>query len=282
MNTSENKTSPSASPTTTATDPAVDPLQIPGAPMPPGMHVPNVVSADAAAPSFPAVQSPAAELATIDAYDDGFSESIPFQALALRINRSKGHFVLEGDAEERDEIYLIPRGSQASKSYYGLPYDPKTPHEASCASPDGKVGFGWVDSDEQSDVRSRACISCPRRGFGAGTCDDLQTLLAYDVAKSTPVLVTFKNAEINPRRGVFTLAVNRMRTMGLKPTDCVFKLSMARADGPYYNVQIDVRPIADAKLPDDTVSSITNLLDVCWTAYREGNASHAQSLLETL
>ncbi|NDA65262.1 MAG: hypothetical protein EB141_00470 [Verrucomicrobia bacterium] len=260
----------------------MDPLQIPSLPLPPGMTAPSVDSSVGVTTNSLVAQSPGAELATTDAYDDGFSDSVPFQALALRINRSKGVFVLEGDAEERDEIYLIPRGSQATKSYYGLPYDPKTPHEASCASPDGKIGFGWIDADAQDDVRSRSCLACPRRGFGAGTCDDLQTLLAYDVAKATPVLVTFKNAEINPRRGVFTLAVNRMRTMGLKPTDSVFKLSMARADGPYYNVQIDVRPIADAKLPDGTADEITNLLDACWFAYREGNANAAAELAATL
>ena len=207
MSTSESKTSHSPSPTTPPTDPAIDPLQIPSLPTPPGL-----VPADAAFPvsvttSSLAELSPAAELATIDDYDDGFSDSVPFQALALRINRSKGIIVLEGDAEERESVFLVPRGSQLSKSYYGMPYDPKTPHEASCASPDGKTGYGWIDADAQDDVHTRSCLNCQRRGFGAGTCDDLQTLLAYDVEKSTPVLVTFKNAEINQRRGVFTLAV---------------------------------------------------------------------------
>lgn len=222
-----------------------------------------------------------AELATTN-YDDGFSDSVPFQALALRINRSKGAFVLEGDAEDRSEVFLIPRGSASGKSYYGLPYDPKTPHEASCASPDGKIGYGWISPDEQDDIKARACAACPRRGYGAGTCDDLQTLLAYDVEKQTPVLVTFKNAEINPRRGVFTLAVNRMRTMGLKPTDSIFRMTFGKADGPYYNVQIDVKPVAEASLPDGKAAEIASLLDNCWSPYREAQLADAASLASQL
>ena len=277
MSTSQNTTSPSPSPTTASSAPAADdPIQLPGATAPP----PSEPTAPATAPEPHSLAVPPASshaLATTD-YDDGFSDSVPFQALTLRINRSKGVYVLEGDADERDEVFLIPRGSSPAKSYYGLPYDPKTPHEASCASPDGKLGYGWIDAAEQDDVRVRSCVSCPRRGYGAGTCDDLQTLLAYDVGKHTPVLVTFKNAEINPRRGVFTLAVNRMRTLGLRPTDSVFRLSFGKADGPYFNVQIDVVPIADAKLPDGKVDEIAALLDNCWTPYREGLAADAGQL----
>jgi len=277
LSTSESKTSHSPSPTTPPTDPAIDPLQIPSLPTPPGLiHQDGVFPASATTSSL-AELSPAGELATIDDYDDGFSDSVPFQALSLRINRSKGIIVLEGDAEERESVFLVPRGSQLSKSYYGMPYDPKTPHEASCASPDGKTGYGWIDADAQDDVHTRSCLNCQRRGFGAGTCDDLQTLLAYDVEKSTPVLVTFKNAEINQRRGVFTLAVNRMRTMGLKPTDCVFKLSLTRADGPYYSVQIDVKPIAGT-VPDEQHAEISALLDSCWVAYKGAAAAAANAL----
>lgn len=277
MNTHQSTTSPSPSPTPASSDPATDdPIQLPGATDP----NPDEATATPAAPAHNSLVVPPATssaLATTD-YDDGFSDSVPFQALNLRINRSKGVYLLEGDADERDEVFLIPRGSAPAKSYYGLPYDPKTPHEASCASPDGKLGYGWIDASQQDDVRARSCVSCPRRGYGAGTCDDLQTLLAYDVGKHTPVLVTFKNAEINPRRGVFTLAVNRMRTLGLRPTDSVFRLSFGKADGPYFNVQIDVLPIADAKLPDGKVDEIALLLDNCWAPYRESISADAAQL----
>jgi hypothetical protein len=281
LSTSQNTPSHSPTPTTESTAPETDdPIQLPGSQT--GTETPAPYDARAvAAPHSLAVTTGTAELATTN-YDDGFSESVPFQALALRINRSKGAFLLEGDAEDRAEVYLIPRGSASQKSYYGLPYDPKTPHEASCASPDGKVGYGWIDPEQQTELKARACASCPRRGFGAGTCDDLQTLLAYDVEKQTPVLVTFKNAEINPRRGVFTLAVNRMRTMGLKPTDCIFKLSFGKADGPYYNVQIDVKPVADAGLPDGKAHEIAELLDNCWQPYREAQIADAGALSEQL
>lgn len=277
MNTHPNTTSPSLSPTPESSAPATDdPIQLPGA----TASTPDAPAANPPAPAPSSLVVPPATssaLATTD-YDDGFSDSVPFQALTLRINRSKGVYLLEGDADERDEVFLIPRGSSPAKSYYGLPYDPKTPHEASCASPDGKLGYGWIDASAQDDVQVRSCVSCPRRGYGAGTCDDLQTLLAYDIGKHTPVLITFKNAEINPRRGVFTLAVNRMRTLGLRPTDSVFRLSFGKADGPYFNVQIDVLPIADAKLPEDKVDEIASLLDNCWTPYREGIAADASQL----
>ena len=211
------------------------------------------------------------------ALDDGFGDSVPFQALALRINRSKGHFTLEGDPEDRTEVYLIPRGSQPGKAYFGLPYDPKTPHDPSCSSPDGKHGYGWIDAANQSDVQVRACAACPRKGFGAGTCDDLQTLLAYDVGKDQPVLVTFKNVEINPRKGAFTLAVNRMRSMGLKPTDAVFKLSFVATDGPYSAVQIEVAK--NDALPADKHAEVQAVLDNCWVAFKTGAQQDAAELV---
>ncbi len=281
MSTSPNTPSPSAShtPPYSASD-VVDPINLPGA-VHPAPDVPSATPPALAPSSLPAPTQGSHELATTN-YDDGFSDSVPFQALNLRINRSKGVYLLEGDADERSEVFLIPRGSAPAKSYYGLPYDPKTPHEASCSSPDGKLGYGWIDAGDQTDVRARSCVSCPRRGYGAGTCDDLQTLLAYDVGKHTPVLVTFKNAEINPRRGVFTLAVNRMRTLGLRPTDSVFRLTFGKADGPYYNVQIDVLPIADAGLPADKVAEISALLDNCWTPYRDGIAADAAQIHASL
>ena len=233
------------------------------------------IGADSASAGETSSQLPApaasSALATSDArLDDGFSDSVPFQALNLRINRSKGYFQLEGDQEERKDVYLVPRGTHASKQYYGLPYDPKTPHDPSCASPDARHGYGWIDQSDQTPA-PRLCATCPRRGYGAGTCDDLQILLAYDLAKSTPVLVQLKNAEINPRKGVFTLAVNRMRTMGAKATDCVFKLSFAETDGPYFALQIDVVKISDADLLDpETADEIASLLDNCWVPLKQG------------
>jgi hypothetical protein len=234
---------------------------------PPSASDPVPATVDASSPSLPVAYT----------HDDGFGDSVPFQALALRINRSKGVLVLEGDPADRTEVYLIPRGSQPGKAYFGLKYDPKTPHDPSCASPDGKHGYGWIDADNQSDVKVRACASCPRQGFGAGSCDDLQTLLAYDVEKDQPVLVTFKNAEINPRKGAFTLAVNRMRSMGLKPTQSVFKLSFVPTDGPYSAVQIEVAK-ADA-IPEDKLAEVALVLDNCWAAYRQGAQQEAAELV---
>jgi len=278
LSTSQSTTSPSASPTTEpSVSAADDPIQLLGATDPAPTETSDATP-PAPAPNSLAAPPPGSSELAITNYDDGFSDSVPFQALVLRINRSKGVYLLEGDADERDEVFLVPRGSAPAKSYYGLPYDPKTPHEASCSSPDGKLGYGWIDASAQDDSRVRSCVSCPRRGYGAGTCDDLQTLLAYDVGKHTPVLITFKNAEINPRRGVFTLAVNRMRTLGLKPTDSVFRLTFGKADGPYFNVRIDVLPIADANLPDGKADEITTLLDNCWHPYRESIAADAASL----
>lgn len=275
MSTSPKKTNPSATSEEAPSASSTDPLQIPGHPE----HVdPTDTASVTTGGSLVASSQASAELATID-LDDGFSESVPFQALTLKINRSKGHFVLDGDADERSEVYLVPRGSQSSKSYFGLPYDPKNPHDPSCQSPDGKVGFGWIDVQNQDDIRARSCMSCPRRGYGAGTCDDHQTLLAYDVEKKVPVLISFKNAEINPRRGVFTLAVNRMRMLGARATDCVFKLSFSPTDGPYFAVQIDVTKVSDKDvIPADEHAQIAALLDSAWASFKAAANAEAGSL----
>lgn len=231
------------------------------------------------ASSSPAIrQDNSSDLAVLA--DDGFAQSVPFQALNLRINRSKGEFQLEGDTSARAEVYLVPRGSVAGKSYYGLPYDPKTPHDPSCQSPDGTVGYGWIDVEDQT-ARPRKCATCPRKGFGAGTCDDLQTLLAFDVERQVPVLVTVKNAEINPRKGVFTLAVNRMRSLGLKPTEVVFKLSFVPGDGPYSLLQIDVQPIAETLSPE-TQRQIVDTLNNCWAPFKQAQDAEAAELQELL
>jgi hypothetical protein len=73
-----------------------------------------------------------------------------------------------------------------------------------------------------------------------------------------------------------------MRTLGLRPTDSVFRLTFGKADGPYYNVQIDVLPIADAGLPADKVAEISALLDNCWTPYRDGIAADAAQIHASL
>lgn len=267
MTTPPQNTSPE--PTTTQSSPSGEADQLSSELSAPNLGAESA-SASATSSQLPA-QMASSALATTDArLDDGFSDSVPFQALSLRINRSKGYFQLEGDQEERQDVYLVPRGTHASKQYYGLPYDPKTPHDPSCASPDGRHGYGWIDTGDQTQ-KARLCASCPRRGYGAGSCDDLQILLGYDLAKSTPVLVQLKNSEINPRKGVFTLAVNRMRTMGAKATDCVFKLSFAPTDGPYFALQIDVLKISDSDLLDpETADEIASLLDNCWVPLKQG------------
>jgi len=216
--------------------------------------------------SVPAVTQAAGLPATSD-YDDGFSESVPFQALNLRINRSKGVFQLEGDEDLRSEVLLIPRAARTHKQYFGLPYDPKTPHEPSCSSPDGNIGYGWVDPQTQQ-VSARHCSTCPRKGYGAGSCDDLKVLFAYDIEKQVPVLVQFKNAECSPRNGVFTMAVNRMRTMGARAVDTVFKVSFVEADGPYSKVAIDVIK-GEGVVPPELLAEVTPMLDAGWIAWRE-------------
>lgn len=214
-------------------------------------------------------------LATIE--EDGFADSVPFQALALKINRSRGFYQLDGDERERTEVLLIPRAARTHKSYFGLPYDPKTPHEPSCASPDGVYGHGWVDSAQQDDVKVRTCATCVRKGYGAGNCDDLKVLFAYDIELQVPVLCYFKNAETSPRNGVFTLAVNRMRTLAPRAVDTVFKLGFTPGDGPYSKVTIDVAPIAD-KLPEDKHAEVTALLDAGWAAWRADLDARATEL----
>lgn len=230
--------------------------------------------------SVPAVTQAAQVPAVTGDYDDGFSESVPFQALNLRINRSKGVFQLEGDEEVRSEVLLIPRAARTNKQYFGLPYDPKTPHEPSCSSPDGNIGYGWVDAETQA-VAARHCATCPRKGYGAGSCDDLKVLFAYDIEKQVPVLVQFKNAECSPRNGVFTMAVNRMRTMGARAVDTVFKVSFVEADGPYSKVAIDVIK-GDGIVPDGLLAEVSPMLDAGWMAWREALEFRASEIKELM
>ena len=218
----------------------------------------------------------AAGLATTDE-DDGFTDSVPFQALSLKINRSRGFYQLDGDERERTEVLLIPRAARTHKSYFGLPYDPKTPHEPSCASPDGVYGFGWVDAALQDDVKVRTCATCIRKGYGAGACDDLKVLFGYDLELQVPVLVYFKNAETSAKNGVFTLAVNRMRTLAPRAVDTMFKLGFTPGDGPYSKVTIDVAPIGD-KLPTDKHAEVAALLDAGWAAWKADLESRGAEL----
>jgi hypothetical protein len=105
--------------------------------------------------------------------------------------------------------------------------------------------------------------------------------VTVDVERQVPVLVTFKNAEINPRRGVFTLAVNRMRSLGLKPTQCAFRLTFTPGDGPYSVVQIEVTPVTEI-LPADKLEQITQTLDNCWAPYRAAQLADAAELEASL
>lgn len=266
-------TSPPSTPSNPASSDTGSPLSAPYLGSPSPTDHPHTVS-DAGS-TLPAVGT-AGGLATSD-FDDGFADAVPFQALALRINRSRGFYQLEGDEDERSSVVIIPRAARTNKQYYGLPYDPKTPHEPSCSSPDGINGYGWIDAAAQEDVRVRACQTCPRTGYGAGSCDDLRVLLAYDIAKHTPVLVYFKNAEINARKGVFTLAVNRMRTLGSRATDAAFVLGFTPGDGPYSNVTIDVTPATDHVTPSEH-ADLTALLDAAWPAWKASLDAKANDL----
>jgi len=203
---------------------------------------------------------------------DGFGETVPFKPLDLRINRMRAEFTLDGDPTPRDKVILIPRGCHRAQMFYGLPYKPGEPHVPSCQSPDAKTGHGWIERNDQVD-RTRKCASCSKKGFGATYCTDLMVMLAFDPEKDSPVLTRFQNAEINPRKGSFTLAVNRFRAMGLQPYQTAMTISFAPIPGTeYHELVFDVEPFS---LPEDTLE----MMDVCWAAYEQARGYESQELL---
>lgn len=204
--------------------------------------------------------------------EDGFAESVAFKALDLRINRSTGEFWLDGDPQPRNTVQLVPRGCHRAQMFYGLPYKPGDPHEPSCQSIDGKHGYGWIDLANQAN-ELRKCAGCVRKGFGGGSCTDLMVMLAYDLERDTPIMCKFQNAELNNRKGVFTLAVNRFRSMGLKPIES--KLTLSFVDVPQTAYKALVIDVEKVELPADVVS----MMDVCWAAYEESRAYEVQELL---
>lgn len=211
---------------------------------------------------------------------DGFSETIPFKALDLRINRMKGEFWLDGDPQPRDVVYIISRGCHKAQQFFGLPYNPKDPHEPSCYSPDGQHGYGWIDVNDQVDA-PRKCMGCPKKGFGGSSCTDLMTMLAYDRDRKTPIMLRFQNAELNPRKGVLTLAVNRFRSMGLAPVEALLKLSFAQTDQAYQALVIDVAPVeGNTDMTPDEYKEVVQMLDTCWAAYEESRGYEIQEIMQ--
>jgi len=258
---SSSATSPS--PETLETPTVTDPEQSDGSTS--GANLPAVV--DAAAPTGLAVLP-----------SDGFQETIPFKALDLKVNRVKGEFWLDGDPQPRDTVYIIPRGCHRAQQFYGLPYSPGNPHEPSCASPDAQHGFGWIDVNDQENV-SRSCVGCPKRGFGGQSCTDLMVMLAYDIHRETPIMLRFQNAELNPRKGVLTLAVNRFRSMGLSPVQSILKLTFAATDAAYQALVIDVAPVeGNTNMDPEKYAETVQMLDTCWAAYEESRGYDIQEI----
>lgn len=224
------------------------------------------------APALPAVVEQTGTALAIP--EDGFAEAVSFSAVNLRINRSKGQFWLEGEDQPRDSVKLIPRGIHKAQMYFGLPYKQGQPHEPSCQSPDGRHAYGWINTDNQVDA-PRKCLGCPRKGFGQGSCTDLMVMLAFDVERGTPVMTRFQNAELNPRKGVLTLAVNRFRSLGLKPFETLLTLRFVDTDAAYKALQIDVE-----KAESNDLEYIQQLMHVCWAAYEESRSYEIQELME--
>jgi hypothetical protein len=233
----------------------------------------EVIDVQPATDSLPAVvsQTGLPSLPTPDT--DGFAETVPFRALDLRINRKAGEFVLDGDPNPRKQVVLIPRGCHRAQMFYGLPYKPGEPHVPSCQSPDAKIAYGWIEPRDQTDT-ARKCASCPKKGFGSGYCTDLMVMLAFDLEKDSPVITRFQNAEINPRKGAFTLAVNRFRSMGLQPIQTALTMSFRDIPGTDYKEL--VFDVAACPLPEDTIE----MMDVCWTAYEESRGYDVQNLMD--
>lgn len=235
---------------------------------------PSEVTSSGSSEDLPAVIEAAGLPAELP--EDGFAEAVPFKALDLRINRSKGEFWLDGDSSPRDLVTIVPRGCHRAQMFYGLPYSPNTPHEPSCQSPDGRHAYGWINKDDQTEA-PRKCMGCPRKGFGQGSCTDLMVMLAYDTERESPIMLKFQNAELNPRKGVLTLAVNRFRSMGLRPSETLLTLRFVDTDAAYKALQIDVAKAADFNFD---LPTIQETLDVCWAAYEESRGYEIQELQE--
>jgi hypothetical protein len=211
--------------------------------------------------------------------DDGFAESVPFTAVELRINRATGQFLLDGDSRPRTEVLLIPRGSHRAAQFFANRYDPKNPQDPSCQSLDGVTGYGRLSLDDTAPPRVRACATCPKRGFGAGYCSDLQRLLAWDIEHGMPVMTTLRNQEINPRKGVLTLAVNRFRSMGLAPHETVMRFTFAQVpNATYHELVIDVAPVRNTPALEEKLPGIKATLDTCWQALTASRQAFLQSL----
>lgn len=213
-------------------------------------------------------------------YDDGFAESVPFQAVELHINRSRGEFTIDGDEQVRNSVVIIPRGSHKAQQYFANAYNPKNPQDPACASADGVLGFGRLTTDEDEPQVVRPCISCPKKGFGSTYCTDLLRVLAFDIEKSMPILFSLKNAEINKRKGVFPLAVNRFRSMGLGATDTLMKLAFIKdpAGGPFHLITIDVSDARKVEQLAPLVPEIRSTLDACWVALQASRQAHLTAL----
>jgi len=237
---------------------------------------PTETATDESASSTPDSTLPAvvaAEPTDLEPYegpDDGFGEAVTFAPTELRINRAKGEFWLDGDEEPRRELILIPRGCHKAQMFYGLAYDPKVKHEPSCQSPDGRIAEGWIDPNTMEEAM-RKCLACPKKGFGAGSCTDLMRLLAWDVERKLPVRLTFQNAELNPRKGAFILAVNRFRSMGLKPQETVMRVGFKDTEAAYKALTFEVIAAAGAQ-DQESLLQIQQTLDICWSAYESSRA----------
>lgn len=240
----------------------------------------EIPEAQATGTSLAVAGNGAGELASIP--DDGFGESIPFEPLWLRINRSLGTFRLDGSDEVPDHATLIPRGAHRAQRYFANKFDPKNPQDPSCQSHDARVGQGFLDMSDQT-VKVRSCIGCPKRGFGAGYCTELMTMVAWYVEAGVPVLVQFQNQEINQRKGQLTLAVNGFRSLGLQPSQAALTLGFEDVAGASYkNLTIGFGRASEHVDDEVRLDEIQATLDTCWTAYETGRQAHIQSLAQEL
>lgn len=229
---------------------------------------------------LPAPVTPSSPGGSVVPADDGFQEAVPFKPLELRINRQRGAFWLDGDSEPRDEVYVVPRGAHKARSFFAHRYDPKQPREPSCQSPDGRFAYGYINEmDPNPDFRQ--CFNCPKKGYGADYCSEIMVLIAYDLGREVPVFTRFRNQEINPRKGVFTLAINTMRSKGLQAAtaDAVFRMRFKEnSDNPnYQDLIIDVADNRHAK-DGPNAAEIEATLNACWSAYNESRQAEIDYL----